>query len=499
MPAQKMSGFRKRDRLLSALGLFALLVAAVMTFRFFVSRAGSIATISAGNAAGIRHRLLLVLGRQTQWSDLRIVPIPTTGTLEILERLEAGTLDFGLIEGGFDMSRFSDIRQVAALGVEPVQLLVKPEIHAEVSQDLRKLRGRTIDLGGGVKSAAFWLSRAILRFVGLPPESYQIAQERVGEGRPEMGRERLPDAFFIASPLPSDLAERLVNSWGYLPVPLPFGEAFRLRAFDAPIPQPENAILVRKENIQDSTIPLGAYQASPPIPDRPLETLGSRVLLICHRRLNRLTVTRLLEAILASPHVRALHPGLDESIVQTPPELPWHSASIAFRRRHESFATDQLLAELANTFTVAVPLCGACFLFWKRFRARLRDNRDLSMDRLVQRLAEIEFKALDLSKSRIGEIEPVEALLGDLTKIKAHGLSILSESSNDFEHRAIMGNFLAQVADARAFLNQLRLIAIRSEDIRRVPPAPAEIATESSIGRGQKSASESGDDTTHGR
>jgi hypothetical protein len=307
-------------------------------------------------------------------------------------------------------------------------------------------------------------------------------QKRSGEIRNRVGDEPRLDAYFIASPLPSDLAEHLVSSWEYLPVPLPFGEAFRLRAFDVPSTQPEDAILVRKENIQDSTIPLGAYQASPPIPDHAIETLGSRVLVVCHRRMNRLTVTRLLESILASPHVKALHPNLDESIVQTPPELPWHPASIAFRRRHESFATDQLLAELANTFTIAVPLCGACFLFWKRFRARLRDDRDLSMDRLVERLAEIEFKALDLSKSQLGEVEPVEELLSDLTKIKAHGLGILSESTNDFEHRAIMGNFLAQVADARAFLNQLRLIAIRSADVRRSPSPMSEPKGETKSG-----------------
>ena len=58
--------------------------------------------------------------------SLRIVG--TRGSLEALSRVDSGELDLALVQGGLDPKFHPNVRQVAALHVEPMHLLVKEEI-----------------------------------------------------------------------------------------------------------------------------------------------------------------------------------------------------------------------------------------------------------------------------------------------------------------------------------------------------------------------------------
>ena len=145
---------------------------------------------------------------------------------------------------------------------------------------------------------------------------------------------------FISAMPPSDLVRRLVVSFNYRLVPLPFGDAFRLTALQhtahfAPVEG------IRREHIVDATIPAYAYEASPVVPPGPIATLGLRVLVVTNAGTNRATVVKLLDRMIASRFAEAMQPSLDAGIVRQHAELPWHPGALDYRRRDEPLITGE--------------------------------------------------------------------------------------------------------------------------------------------------------------
>src|SRR5205085_2060156 len=111
----------------------------------------------------------------------------------------------------------------------------------------------------------------------------------------EHRRERLPDALFMISGMPSPTIHHLVAEHRFQLVALPFGRAFNLGALspDAsvdvmnalPIESPKSTAGagLLKERIIETTIPACTYRVDPAVPDVDLPTLGVRVLIITHR------------------------------------------------------------------------------------------------------------------------------------------------------------------------------------------------------------------------
>ena len=231
------------------------------------------------------------------------------------------------------MDHYRNIRQVAVFSVYAVHLLIKQEYHAAVMEDLRNLRGRTINLGSGKGTVTYWLSQEILAFAGLGPADYRPLAMTSDELRSEKERERLPDAIFIATMPPSQLVHHLVVRFGYRLVPLSFGDAFRLTALQTLTSHtPHEGITVQKEHIIDATIPAYAYQVSPPVPPQAITTVGCRVLLITNHRTDRAKVVKLLDLMIASRFAEAMQPAIDAGIVRAArggPGIPAPSTTVA--------------------------------------------------------------------------------------------------------------------------------------------------------------------------
>ena len=209
-----------RARLFAVLAAGAFLVAVALIIRLWISVRPSSITISAGNALGIPALKWMSLDGEVPGGDLRVKTMATEGSLEMLERVDRGELDFALVQGGFNIDRFENVRQVMGLTVVPLLHKVKEELHAPVVAELGALRGKSVNLGSGNRTGTYWLSRELLEFAELNHGDYRATSLTVTQLRDEADREKLPDAVFVVTRPP--------RCWKVPPgrrAPLPAGAA----------------------------------------------------------------------------------------------------------------------------------------------------------------------------------------------------------------------------------------------------------------------------------
>jgi TRAP-type uncharacterized transport system substrate-binding protein len=214
-------------------------------------------------------------------------------------------------------------------------------------EDLRNLRGRSINLGSGQRTVTYALSQEILSFAGLAPSDFQPMATTSEQLASETELDRLPDAIFIATMPPSALVRRLVVHFEYRLIPLPFGDAFRLTALQD-MGHPARPDPIRKEHLVDAIIPAFAYQASPPVPPQSIVTIGCRILLITNRNTDRAIVVELLNLMITSRFAEAMQPSLDSGVVRQLAEVPWHQGALDYRSRDEPVITGERISVLSN-------------------------------------------------------------------------------------------------------------------------------------------------------
>src|SRR5262249_32905492 len=158
------------------------------------------------NELGMRHQLAVRLQKEASDRNLTVELTPCAGSEEALDRVNAHQLDVALVQGALSPDGRADVRQVATLHVEPMHLLVKKELMADVSASLTALRGKTVELEE-VGSGTNLLATAVLAFVGLQPRDLDPAGGYVPTnlGRRHLLAEtdvaRMPDAVFLISSL----------------------------------------------------------------------------------------------------------------------------------------------------------------------------------------------------------------------------------------------------------------------------------------------------------
>jgi hypothetical protein len=177
--------------------------------------------------------------------------------------------------------------------------------------------------------------------------------------------------FIITSP-PARLVRHLAIEHRYKIVPLPYGHAFRAHALAEPSGTPSDGIVVRKEHVADAIIPAFSYGVSPAIPPQNIATVGSRLLLITHRRTGAATVSRVLETLLASRWANAVQPSVDKGVLQLAPEIALHPGAVEFRDRDQPLITGESVSFLSNALQILIPLAGGMVFLrgWVRNRKK---------------------------------------------------------------------------------------------------------------------------------
>jgi TRAP-type uncharacterized transport system substrate-binding protein len=419
--------------------------------------------MTAGNALGMRHRLAEDLQGELARRNVTFDLMPCRGSEDALDRVNSRELDVALVQGALSPARRPNVRQVATLHVEPMHLLVKKELYQGTSAGLSALQGKTVDLeevGSGTHSLAV----AILAFAGLRSRDEDPAggYVSVSLGRKQLFEEpstdRLPDAVFLISSLPSPTATFLVSRHGYRLVPLPFAEAFALSSLAEPSEDttpgavPPNVVRGR---IQVVTVPAFTYGVEPPVPAQPLPTLGTRLLLVAHKDVPAQAAYRLVEGTYAAEFGQVVRPPLDAKLMELPPEFPWHDGALLYQRRNAPLLSGQAMDSTRNGFAIFAAAASGLFVLWQWSKERRRLSRSRGFNTYIARVTRIEERVLEAERGRPPSLVELLALREELSRLKMHALDECAR--HELAGKELMPGFLAQVHDVRDSLTRLIL------------------------------------------
>ena len=242
----------------------------------------------------------------------------TSGGLENLELLRAGALEAALIQANLaawayqgtgifrNQPPFSDLRAVATLYIESVQILVRAE---GPIQRIADLKGRKISVGE--KASAFAVDAAmILGGLGVPEKSYTPVHLRPGPSVDELVAGRI-DALFILGGAPFGAVSDAVAR---APV--------RLLAIS---PEEAKALHARQPLLTETTVAAGVYPGMPET-----ATLGVGAQLVVRESLDAGLVAGVTRALWQPGTRRALEQGFAKGgLIPLPqakdaPLLPLH-------------------------------------------------------------------------------------------------------------------------------------------------------------------------------
>jgi TRAP-type uncharacterized transport system substrate-binding protein len=456
---------RRRPRawlgLVLGLGTLAAgMVAAIVTRRPAVVRF-TLTAGSAGTTRALISQALLDTARKRH-ADARLVETPNArGEIAMVDD---GTVDFALVSGAYHFERADHVREVAPLYVEALQLAVKEELAGAVAENLGALRGRTIDVGP-VDSETAVLAEALLAFSqiadGSPASSGLATHNLDGEtllARIAAGdRNALPDALFVLGIVPERVVQALVSAGRYRLVPLPFADAFRLNALLATTPgvDPVGVRAADRQYVIDAIVPPFTYSRDPAVPSEPLQTVGSRLLLIANDRVPNDTVAFVLDAIFKSRFSRIANPPLDPSVLALPPHLHPHPGTIAYVRRTQPLLTSENLGKLSNALSILGALVGGglCLTQWRRQRAKTQ--RENLFGSYVVRVADIERRLAALELAATLDPPSLIALQQELLRVKGEALERFT--AGELGDHTALTNLLGPLDAARDHIGELLL------------------------------------------
>jgi TRAP-type uncharacterized transport system substrate-binding protein len=419
--------------------------------------------LTAGNALGMRHQLALRLRGDVAKRDLTFELVPSAGSEQALDWVDRREVDVALVQGALTSVGRPNVREVAALHVEPMHLLVKKELFKDATTGITALRGKTVDLeevGSGTHS----LATAILEFVGLRPGDQDPAggYVPVSLDRKELFAEqdtaRLPDAVFLVSSLPCPTATYLVTRHGYRLVPLPFAEAFALRSLVEPAGDPpqeparERVVMGR---IQATTVPAFTYGVEPAVPEKPLPTLGTRLLLVAHRDVPPRAVFQLVEATYGAEFGQIVRPPLEPKLMDLPPEFPWHDGAVLYQQRNAPLLSGQAMDSAHKGLAIFAAAASGLFVLWQWTKQYGQLGRDKGFNKYIAQVTRIEERALRAEQDGPLALADLLALQDQLCRLKIQALDEFARE--ELTGNELLSGFLVQVNDARNNLARLIL------------------------------------------
>lgn len=320
------------DRLLACAVLLVLLSAAGYSLLALIPRDHAL-TISGTDITSNRHFLAKALQEAAAEHGVDLALRPTAGSQEALALVAAGRLDLALVQGGLDQPS-ENVVHVATVTSEPLHFLARPGI-----ADIAALRGRRVNLNtrkGGTRLVV----RRILAFAGLREGIDYVESNVPTEDLLTLRGERLPDAIVITSFVPSDIVDYLVRRQGYRLLEVPFASSFALR----------------HDWATDTGIGALMYSAAPPVPPQTIRTVGVKLYLVAHRKVDAGAVLAILKS-LYSPALRArLHLPLDETMLMAAAAYPPAEGARLFIERNQPLFSRELFDRLKGAVGLVVSL-----------------------------------------------------------------------------------------------------------------------------------------------
>lgn len=455
------AGERKiaQERWLMMAGVAAVLLAAAGWFAMSGGGpTGARLRITAGDPEGLRHEFVELLARVAEPLGVNLEPAATRGSEDALERVSSGRMEMALIQGGLARNH-PGVRQVASLQVEPLHLLVKSELHGAVSGNIAALEGASINLsqkGSGTHALAL----EVLRFAGLDGIEHPFAETNLDYAAllGETDRESMPDAVFLVSPLPSPVARHLVREMDYRLAELPFSDAFSLLEIPgrAAGTRPAGAA-VERHAVRETSIPAYMYSVPKKEPPNEINTLGVRLLLVCHQSVPAGDVRAILGGVYRGRFTRITVPPLEPGLMLTPPEFPLHEGALDFLETIQPVNAAELMELPEKLVSFGAPLIAGVFVLMEFLRRKMLRARGESFVKYVRDVSRIERRAMELEYSSTMKIRELFELQQELSRLKVEALDKFS--SGELEGNELLSGFLTQINDARGFLTRLILHA----------------------------------------
>jgi len=447
-----------------AFGVIALfMLAGFFWFRSAVSGSQSL-RMTAGSTLSYRHRMAQILCDEAADQGLQIDLIESAGSLTALEDIASGKLDLALVLGDLDFP-VDMIREVAVLCNEPLHLFVRPEL---ADGGLVGLRGKRICLGAdGTTSQK--LARQLLEFVGMKSGEDYVEDNLTYEQMLQLPPDKLPEGIFAMTALPwVEVGEPLVQEKGYLMLELPFADAMGLR----------------DPSLHDIIIPAFSYSVSPPVPPRPLHTLGHPLLIVASRDTPEAAIEQLMRVVFDGDFGRrARLSSLDPTAIDKARDFPLHPGALKYLHRNRPFITTDLIDRIENMRSFLVSAVLAVFLFWRWQKRR----QLIGFEEYFDEVSEIELDAMVMDKTHSVDPDVIRSLRIRLSSIKGQALERHAEGSLNGEEE--MSGFLTHVADVRSYLESLLAAA---------PPTPVAVhAPQNAASNGSTSTDSAPKPPTH--
>jgi TRAP-type uncharacterized transport system substrate-binding protein len=439
--------------------------------------------MTAGNPIGMRHQLALRLKEDVKRQNLTLEVLPSHGSEQDLDSVNRREVDVALVQGALTPGGRQDVRQVAALHVEPMHLLVKKELYKEASASLTALRGKTVDLDE-IGSGAHSLATAILDFAGLQPRDRDPANGYISRSLDrkllftEEDTARLPDAVFLLSTLPSPTVAFLVTRHGYRLVPLPFAEAFALQSLAEPMEvneqQPAKGHVVMGR-IQAATIPAFTYGIEPAVPEKPLPTLGARLLLVAHKDVPARAAFQLVEATYGAEFGQVVRPPLDSKLMDLPPEFPWHSGAELYQKRNAPLLSGETMDSAHKAVAILAALVSGLFVLWQWYKQHAQGGWGKGFHHYIAQVTRLEQSLTGAGPGRSLAVAELLALKDQLARIKMQALDDFARGGE--AGKELFAGFLTHLHDVRDRLTHL--IQQKGDEAEANDPARKETSASS--------------------
>lgn len=393
-----MSAFDRRVKfVLGVVGLLLCVTAADNYLVSYCSEPESL-TISGGNVCPFRERIAQRMSQEiTDGVELNV--LPSTNSQAICEAVDNHELDLGIILGGLSAEEYPNVRQVAALGVNPLHLLVRNNGTSE-PPSLNSLRGKRVNVGERGSSGEL-LTSLLLQFAGLRPTVGENKGDFIAEYRnePELYRmlkelrnaapearaqisSQLPDAVFVVDTLPTPLVDELVRIGGYQLAPLPYATALHVddRRRHRRVASP-----LANRQLEAATIPAFTYGVDPAVPPADCPTFGLRLLLVANEKASPTAVRRVLESVSA---FMAQRHGIELKVDAEHEEFPHHAGVQEYLRNLRPFSIIEWVDNLERTFSIFGAAVAGLLALWGFLRGRnaVRADKHLRQLDRIERL-----------------------------------------------------------------------------------------------------------------
>jgi TRAP transporter TAXI family solute receptor len=397
--------------------------------------------MAAGDVQGARYQIAATLADHLRKYRLELEVIPSAGSEESLDWVDAGEIDLALVQGGLELGARSQVRQVASLQVEALHVLIARELE---EKGLTALGGKRVFLGAG-SSGTHVLASNLLEFVGL-----RIIEEDRYLNYTDLLQapmDALPDAIFHVSMVPSPVADQLVEQKGYRLAEVPYARAFaRSRT---------NLQNLHRTVVSECTIPAYTYGVSPDVPSRDLVTVGSRMLLVTQNKQPNETVQRVLSSLFDSRHIRHGWMDWDPKALELPAEYELHPGVDQYRNRNKALIASDVIDYMDNLLAILATLVGALFFLYQWHVEHQRSQREGRFAEFMTRVIAIEQLTLHSEVASKLDLAKLIRMQRELANLKAEAVQGLAAGQWHGTH--MLNGLLALINDTREQITRLIL------------------------------------------